>query len=99
MFSQSGRGFAEARKSWHHSQLAISGLGQFPNLQTLRFAPDHTILHLEHRFAATTTNVHMDGPVLVAVEEELVSVLLEYLRHRHSLPHQRHLGEDIPVER
>jgi hypothetical protein len=51
--------------------------GQFTELEALRFAQFHLLLHLEHRFATAVADVDVNRTVLVAVKEKPESVFLK----------------------
>jgi hypothetical protein len=52
-------------------------LGQFTELEALRLAQFHLILHLEHRFATAVADVDVNRTMLVAVKEKPESVFLK----------------------
>jgi len=74
-------------------------LGQLSQLQTLGLPKLNALLNLEHGLPTAMPNVDMDRAMFVAVEEELVPIFLEDLRHGQSLPNEHDRDEPFVVER
>ena len=77
------------------SVLQCKGLGlrQILHFESLGFAQLDTVLNGEYRFTATMSNMDVDRTMLIAIEEEQESVLLEDLRHVLSLAGDRAGGQ------
>jgi hypothetical protein len=60
-------------------------LGQFSNLQSLRLSSLDAGLDVEYSLTTSVAHMDVNRPMLVAVEEEPVTVLLENLRHAPNL--------------
>jgi hypothetical protein len=59
----------------------LLGPAELLDLETNGFSQLDGVLHHEHSFPITLPDVHMDGPMIVAVEEEPKSVFCEYGGH------------------
>ena len=59
----------------------LLGAGQFLDLQADRLAQFHAVFHVENRLTAAASHMDMNRPVLIAVEEEPVSIDFEEFRH------------------
>lgn len=54
---------------------------KFPCLHASRLAQDHFAFNLEHSFTITITNMHVNGLMVFAIEEETKTVLGENIGH------------------
>jgi hypothetical protein len=50
---------------------------QFFDLQALRLTKLNLVLDVEYRFTSTIPNMNMNRPVIVAVKQELITILSE----------------------
>ena len=51
------------------------------DLESVRFSQLYTVLNIKNRFRPGFPNVHMNGPVIVAVKTEFETILFEDNRH------------------
>jgi hypothetical protein len=54
---------------------------QFTDFQSVRFAQLHDSFHIKHSFPAAKSHMNVDRPVIVAIKEKPVPVLLKDLWH------------------
>ena len=60
----------------------VLGFRQLLGLESNGFAENHLAFDFENSFAVSPSHMDMDGSVIIAVEEEAISVFCEYCRHQ-----------------
>jgi hypothetical protein len=59
----------------------LFGFCQFTDFEPMRFAQFHIAFDVENSFAASKPNVHVNWPVVVAIKEKSIAVLIKHLGH------------------